>query len=113
AVSLAVQRVFPNLPSFTQPIAMLQAPANSTRWYVAQKTGQVRVFDNNANVTTTQLFIDIASRLNYDPSNPSDERGLLGMAFHPNYPTDPRVYLYYVREDPTLGRVDRVSEFRT
>ena len=50
AVSLAVQRVFPNLPNFTQPIAMLQEPGNSARWYVVQKTGSVRVFDNTPNV---------------------------------------------------------------
>ncbi|HLA70206.1 MAG TPA: PQQ-dependent sugar dehydrogenase, partial [Steroidobacteraceae bacterium] len=41
-----------------------------------------------------------------------DERGLLGMAFHPNYPTDPRVYFFYTGTDTTLGLVDRVSQFR-
>src|SRR6185295_2369361 len=113
SVPLAVQRVFPNLPSFTQPIAMLQAPGNDTRWYVVQKTGSVRVFNNTAGVTTSTEFINIASRLNSDPNSSNDERGLLGMAFHPNYPTDPRAYLFYTATDPTLGLVDRVSEFRT
>jgi len=92
---------------------MLQAPGNSARWYVVQKTGQVRVFDNTANVSSTSGFIDISSKLNSDPASSNDERGLLGMAFHPNYPTDPRVYLYYTATDPSLGLVDRVSEFRT
>jgi len=78
-----------------------------------QKTGQVRVFDNTADVSSASTFIDIASKLNSDPSSSNDERGLLGMAFHPNYPTDPRVYLYYTATDPSLGLVDRVSEFRT
>src|SRR6187455_2485517 len=83
-VSLDAQRVFPNLPNFTQPILMLQAPGNSARWYVVQKTGQVRVFDNTANVSSASTFIDISSKLNSDPATPNDERGLLGMAFHPN-----------------------------
>src|SRR5690348_16745036 len=95
SVSLAVQRVFPNLPNFTQPVAMLQEPGNSARWYVVQKTGQVKVFDNTSNVSTTRTFIDISSKLNSNAGDPQEERGLLGMAFHPNYPTDPRVYLYY------------------
>jgi uncharacterized repeat protein (TIGR03806 family) len=112
-VSLDTQRVFPNLPGFTQPILMLQAPGDSSRWYVVQKTGQVRVFDNTANVSTASTFIDISGRLNSDPSSPNDERGLLGMAFHPDYPTDPRVYLFYTGTDASLGLVDRVSEFRT
>ena len=112
-LSFAVQRVFPNLPNFTQPIAMLQEPGNGARWYVVQKTGAVRVFDNTANVSTSRQFINIASQLNSDPQSANDERGLLGMAFHPNYPTDPRAYLFYTATDPTLGLVDRVSEFRT
>jgi uncharacterized repeat protein (TIGR03806 family) len=113
SVPIATQRVFPNLPNFTQPIAMLQEPGNNARWYIVQKTGQVLVFNNTAGVTTTRTFIDVSSRLNSDPSSSNDERGLLGMAFHPNYPTDPRIYLFYTATDTTLGLVDRVSEFRT
>ena len=112
-VSFAVQRVFANLPNFSQPIALLQEPGNDARWYVVQKTGSVRVFDNTPNVSTSRQFIDIANRLNSNPSSSTDERGLLGMAFHPNYPTDPRAYLFYTGNDPTLGLVDRISEFRT
>jgi uncharacterized repeat protein (TIGR03806 family) len=111
-ISLAVQRVFASLPNFTQPVAMLQEPGNSARWYVVQKTGSVRVFDNAPNVAITREFLNLASKLNSVPGSDSDERGLLGMAFHPNYPTDPRVYFYYTGTDATLGLVDRVSQFR-
>jgi uncharacterized repeat protein (TIGR03806 family) len=112
-VSIALQRVFAGLPNFTQPIAMLQEPGNSARWYVVQKTGSVRVFDNTPNVATTREFINLSSLLTSDPNSQNDERGLLGMAFHPNYPTDPRVYFFYTGTEPGLGLVDRVSEFRT
>jgi glucose/arabinose dehydrogenase len=112
-VALTTQRVFPNLPNFTQPIAMLQEPGVAARWYVVQKTGSGRVFDNTANVSTSREFVNVASLLNSDPSNANDERGLLGMAFHPNYPTNPRVYLFYTGNETGLGLVDRVSEFRT
>jgi uncharacterized repeat protein (TIGR03806 family) len=112
SVTLAVQRAFPNL-SFTQPIALLQAPGNPSRWYVVQKTGQVRSFENTSDVASSSTFIDISSRLNSAPNSSNDERGLLGMAFHPDYPNDPRLYLFYTATDSTLGLVDRVSEFRT
>jgi uncharacterized repeat protein (TIGR03806 family) len=111
-VSMAVQRAFPNL-TFTQPVAMLQEPGNSARWYVLQKTGSVRVFDNTPTVSTTREFINLASRLNSDPNSANDERGLLGMAFHPNFPTNPRVYFYYTGTQTGLGLVDRVAEFRS
>jgi glucose/arabinose dehydrogenase len=109
-LALTVQRVFPNL-TFNQPIAALQAPNDDTRWYVVEKTGIVRSFANTANAATTSVFIDISARLNSNPNSRDDERGLLGMAFHPNYPTDPRVYLFYTG---TSGGnlVDRVSQFR-
>ncbi|HTU67963.1 MAG TPA: PQQ-dependent sugar dehydrogenase [Steroidobacteraceae bacterium] len=112
-VSFTTQPVFPNLPAFTQPIAMLQAPGDNAHWYVVQKTGRVLVFDNTANVSTTRTFIDVSAKLNSNPGSQTDERGLLGMAFHPNYPADPRIYLYYTGTDATLGLVDRISEFRT
>jgi len=112
-VPYGVQQAYPNLPNFTQPIAMLQAPGDNAHWYVVQKTGSVRVFDNTASVSTTRQFIDVSALLNSDPASSNDERGLLGMAFHPNFPTDPRVYLYYTGTDANLGLVDRVSEFRT
>ena len=112
AVSIATQRVFAGItPGFTQPIALLQEPGNDARWYVVQKTGAVRVFDNVANPTTTREFINIAGRLNSSPGSAGDERGLLGMAFHPDYPADPRVYLYYTGTEGTQ-LVDRVSQFR-
>jgi uncharacterized repeat protein (TIGR03806 family) len=112
-VSLAVQRVFTGLGNFDQPIAMLQEPGSNARWYVVQKSGSVRVFDNTANVSTSREFVNLASRLNSSPTSPNDERGLLGMAFHPDWPTNPRAYLFYTGTHSTLGLVDRVSEFRS
>lgn len=113
SVSLSVQRAFSSLPSFTQPLAMLQEPGNAARWYVVEKTGSIRVFDNDPGVTSTRLFLNLSSRLNSNPTDPNDERGLLGMAFHPDWPTVPRVYLFYTGTHSTLGLVDRVSEFRS
>jgi uncharacterized repeat protein (TIGR03806 family) len=112
ALSLQAQRVFPNL-SFTQPIFMLQEPESGARWYVVEKGGVVRVFDNNANASTSRVFLDISSRFNSDPGSLNDERGLLGMAFHPDWPDNPRAYLFYTGTHVTLGLVDRVSEFRS
>jgi uncharacterized repeat protein (TIGR03806 family) len=104
--TLALERAFPNLANFTSPVLLLQAPANGATWYVVEQGGRVRAFDNQAAVATTRIFIDIVSRV-----RSGGEMGLLGMAFHPGYPTDPRVYLSYTNDSGTL--VSRVSEFRT
>jgi uncharacterized repeat protein (TIGR03806 family) len=91
--------------SFSSPIAMLQAPGDSSRWFVVQQGGVVRTFPTN-NPTTSTVYIDIDARV-----DGSGEMGLLGMAFHPDFPQDPRVFLSYTNEDS--GRVSRISSFRT
>jgi len=88
-VQLSVERAFPAL-SFTAPVAMLQAPNDTTRWFVVEQGGVVRVFSNVPAPTTSTEFIDISGQV-----TGVGEAGLLGMAFHPNFPTDPRVYLFY------------------
>lgn len=100
---LAVQRVFPNL-TFASPVAMLQAPGDSSRWFVVEQSGVVRAFANDQAATSSVVFLDIKDRV-----DGTGEMGLLGMAFHPDFPADPRVYLSYTNEDSV--RVSRVSEF--
>ena len=88
-VTLGLQRAFPNL-TFSDPILMLQAPGSAARWFVVEQPGRVRVFNNDAAVAASTLFVDIAARV-----RSGGEMGLLGLAFHPQFPTDPRVYLSY------------------
>lgn len=104
-VTLAVQRAFPNL-SFSSPVLLLQAPNSSARWYVVEQAGRVRVFANDPAVAASTLFVDIAARV-----RSGGEMGLLGLAFHPQYPADPRAYLSYTTGSPQL--VSRISEFRS
>ena len=108
SVALNLQPAFPNL-SFSSPVAMLQAPGDSSRWFVVEQAGQIQVFENIPTAAVKDTFVNIAGRVNASDS----EIGLLGMAFHPNFPTDPRVYLFYSHTDATLGLVSRLSEFRT
>ncbi len=77
--SITTELVFPNL-SFTQPVALKQAPGDSTRWFVVEKSGVVRVFANDQNTLSASVFLDISARV-----NAANEGGLLGIAFHPNF----------------------------
>lgn len=93
--SLTLPRAFTGL-SFTQPVAMLQAPGDSTRWFVVEKSGVVRVFANSPSATTSSVFIDITSRIT---TAGELEAGLLGMAFDPNFGVgagkNQNFYLFY------------------
>ena len=87
--TLSTPRAFPNL-TFSSPVAMLQVPGDSSRWFVLEQAGLVRAFDNNAAVNTTQAFLDIRGRVFN-----SGEAGLLGMAFHPDFAANGRAYVNY------------------
>jgi glucose/arabinose dehydrogenase len=107
-VPLRLERVFAALAPFQQPVAMMQAPNDATRWFVVEQGGRILAFDNNPLAATTTVFLDIAARV-----TSGGETGLLGLAFHPAFLTDPRVYVFYSHTDPTLGLVSRLSEFRS
>lgn len=115
--AIATERVFPSL-SFRNaagvtrnPLLMIQAPRDRSRWFVVERFGAVKVFDNNPAVTTSSTFLDIGTRVDSSCA----ECGLLGMAFHPNFPATPRVYLAYTSLDRNGGNGPdtHLSEFTT
>jgi glucose/arabinose dehydrogenase len=104
-VPLRVERLFAALPLFQQPLAMIQAPNDAARWFVVEQGGRVLAFDNNPLVATSTVILDITTRV-----TSGGELGLLGLAFHPAFPADPRAYAFYSHTDST-GLVSRLSEF--
>lgn len=89
---------FTNL-SFTQPVLLLQAPNDAARWFVVQQNGLVQQF-TGSNPASAGTYIDLRSRV-----RAGGEMGLLGMAFHPDHPTDNRVFLSYTTGNPLVSRI--------
>jgi uncharacterized repeat protein (TIGR03806 family) len=83
---------------------MLQAPNDSSRWFVIEQDGFVLTFPNDAGVSSAQLFVDIEESVN----SSCGDCGLLGMAFHPDFPATPRVYLSFTSN---AGFTTHISEF--
>ena len=119
SLETGVQRVFNQL-TFNLPVALMQAPSDISRWFVVEQSGVIRVFNNDPTVSSSSVFIDISGRVNSGPS----EAGLLGMAFHPDFAANGRVYVSYTRTgsplvsvisrfviDPATGDLDETSEF--
>src|SRR5687767_9464292 len=63
--------------------------ASDGRVFVAERGGRIKVFDGLADTTPT-VFADLSTNVH----NQWD-RGLLGLALAPNFPTDPWVYVLY------------------
>src|SRR5690606_39106797 len=67
----------------THPLAMVTIPDGSGREAVIEQHGKVRIIDTHGRLRI-EPFLDLSAKLpTLDPSY--DERGLLGIAFHPNY----------------------------
>ncbi len=109
AVKLAVQQVFPGI-TLIAAHSLLRAPHDTSRWIVEQQDGHVISFADTPAVTTTTMMLDITDRVVF-----RNVHGLLGFAFHPNFPTDPRAWVAYTHETaPGNGIiVMRVSQFTT
>jgi uncharacterized repeat protein (TIGR03806 family) len=100
-------RVFPNL-NFNMPVGMYQPPGDTSRWYVIeQHTGLVRSFPNSqtAQSSDVRTVINLFSKIQTD-----SEMGLLGLAFHPSWPSTPHVYIYYsTGNNPIENHVSRFT----
>ncbi len=92
--AIAVIEAFPNLPRLNAPTKMLVEPVADPRWFVLRKSGQLMVFDPD-NATSVSTYLDLSGVVRTD-----SEGGLLGMAFHPDYPGVPEIFLYYTIDGP-------------
>jgi glucose/arabinose dehydrogenase len=92
----------------TAPNWGISAPGHPNRLFVVDQTGQLWVID--LTTTTKSVFLDVSSFLvplgAFGPGT-FDERGFLGVAFHPNYVTNGLLYTF------TSENVDGPADFST
>ncbi len=114
--SLSIQ-LEPWVSGLTAPTAFA-APADGTeRQFIAEQTGQVRVVHvtNGSPQLMSAPLLDIRDKM--IPLNPQyDERGLLGLALHPQFADNGYVYVFYTippRPHAPAGydHTNRVSRF--
>src|SRR5919106_4408449 len=78
---------------FTSPVALVAAPDASGRRFIVDQVGVIRVLGADGNLLP-EPFLDLRSEI--VPLTPDfDERGLLGLAFHPGYAANGRFFVYY------------------
>ena len=78
--------------NFASPVTLVDAPDGTNRLFVVDQTGKVWIIDENWN-TLPQPFIDVSGKL-VELESAYDERGLLGLAFHPDYKSNGKFYLF-------------------
>ena len=85
---LTVVRVTSGLSS---PLGVTHAKDGSGRLFVVERDGRVRVVKGGR---VTGTFLDLRG-----PVSAGGERGLLNVAFHPDFATNRFLYVYYTRSD--------------
>jgi glucose/arabinose dehydrogenase len=76
--------------SLSSPVFMTAPPGDSTRLFIVQQGGLIRIFDLTTSSLLVTPFLDISNL-----TSAVGERGLLGMAFDPQYVTNRRFYVFY------------------
>ena len=84
-----------------EPVLVVGHPTKPDELYVVERNGDILVVDMNSGEEQAEPFlsVDVPTFVEF---------GLLGFAFHPYYPDDPRVYVNY---SPAGESMTRVSEF--
>ncbi|KIG14123.1 hypothetical protein DB30_07119 [Enhygromyxa salina] len=83
----------PVADGLTAPVALVPVPDQTGRLFVVEQTGAIRIIDADGELRP-EPFLDISAKL-VDLDEGYDERGLLGLAFHPNYTHNGQFYVYY------------------
>jgi glucose/arabinose dehydrogenase len=99
---------------FTSPVALVTPPEDDRR-FVVDQVGQIHVLNEDGS-RMEEPFLDVSDRM-VPLREGFDERGLLGLAFHPEYADNGRFYVYYsapLSEGSlaALNHTARVSEFQ-
>lgn len=82
----------PVVSDVAQPVYVTHAGDGSGRLFIVEREGAIRIFKNNVLLPTP--FLDITSRI----ESVYPERGLLSVAFPPNYATVNHFYVYYTQK---------------
>ncbi len=78
-----------------KPTNLVAAPGDAQRLFVTDLVGQIRIIKNGQ--LLDEPFLDITAIVNSTPP----ERGLVGLAFHPDYQTNGLFYVTYANLDST------------
>ncbi len=85
---------FPDL-SFQRPVDLQHAGDATERLFVVEQAGVIALFDRSDPEPAAGVFLDIRDRV-----NDGGEKGLLGLAFHPDFARNGFFYVNYTAASP-------------
>ena len=86
----AAVELLPVLDGLSSPLLVTHAGDNTNRLFIVEQRGTIQVLSPGSTLPT--LFLDIRARV-----RSGGERGLLGLAFHPDFESNRRFFVNYTR----------------
>jgi glucose/arabinose dehydrogenase len=99
-----LQDAFPAL-TIDRPLWMSEAPDSSGRMFIVEQQGRIVIVRKSGDGADAREFLNLVARKPFV----ENEEGLLGLAFHPQFPTNGLFYVYYNQQNP---RRSVISEFK-
>ncbi|MCM4158460.1 PQQ-dependent sugar dehydrogenase [Antarcticibacterium flavum] len=101
--------------NFVSPVALVESPDDSGRYFIVDQVGVIRVHTPRKGVLQ-KPFLDLKEKI-VPLKDEHEERGLLGLAFHPEYSKNGRFFVHYsapLSEDgpENWDHTSHISEFR-
>jgi glucose/arabinose dehydrogenase len=85
------------------PVFITDAGDGSGKFYIVEQTGRIKIWDGDSVFATP--FLNLSGTV-----SGAFEQGLLGLAFHPDYETNRKLYVYFTnRDDDVVLREYRAS----
>lgn len=92
----------PVLAGLSRPLYVTHARDGSNRLFIVEQRGRIWVLRQGATAAT--VFHDLSSKV----SQSGDERGLLGLAFHPQFADNRRFFVNYTRRSDSATIVSEL-----
>ena len=103
------ENAFPNL-TFPSPVVITAPPGETNRLFIVEQAGRIRVIPD-LRTPSLQTFLDLRTNTVF-----GGEQGMLGLAFHPDYASNGRFFVFRSVTSTTRGNTNRLhqrlSEFR-
>lgn len=101
--------------NLVSPVALVESPDESKRYFIVDQVGVIRIHTPESGLLQ-EPFLDLRDKI-VPLKDAHEERGLLGLAFHPDYRENGRLFVYYsapLSEDApeNWDHTSHVSEFR-
>src|SRR6266550_9033607 len=77
-----------SLGTFASPVYLTSPPGDTAHLFVVEQGGRIRVLRHDTLLVAP--FLDVSTKI-----SSGGERGLLSVAFHPDYVTNGRFYVYF------------------